>query len=242
MMLGITLSALAVMGIAAAFRKKRPARQPAAYDNCGVQRKDLVFYLILAVLAFWASLGPNWGLYYGFICWCPVLTICGFRPVWPSWSPGLGHAGGLRGRRAERRLEHKPWARSVSFILCALVILEAWHAPLPLINLWRETPPVYEHLAKMPDSTVLYEIPSFDQKRDVPGRRYLYWSTKHGRTLINGYSGYFPEYYRELSRIAAKLDLERLLPRLRELGATHLLWHRKGVPGQRPPGHIQAAY
>ena len=32
------------------------------------------------------------------------------------------------------------WLKLLPGLLCALVILEAWHAPLTLSNLWRENP------------------------------------------------------------------------------------------------------
>ncbi len=233
-MLGVTLSALAIVGLAAGLkRKKTRAVSPAAVEGPQVLRKDLVFYLILAVMAFWASLGPKWGLYYGLYALVPGfdnLRVPARLAILVTLAWSILAACGAQWLLA--RLKQKTWVRAVPYILCGLVILESWHAPLPLINLWRQTPPVYQHLAKMPGNVVLYEIPSFDLKEDLArDARYLYWSTKHGRTLINGYSGYFPKYYIELAKIARSLDMDRLLPRLRELGATHLLWHRKEYPG-----------
>ena len=235
-MLGITLSALAVMGIAAGLRTlKIRGSLKGLTGRLQGPHKDIVFYLILAALAFWASLGPWWGLYYFMFKLVPGFDNLRVPArlavlVTLAWSVLASYGAAWLCRRWTKGF----WLKLLPGLLCALVILEAWHAPLTLSNLWRETPKVYQHLAEMPGRVVLYEIPSFDLKEDLArDARYLYWSTKHERTLINGYSGYFPDYYIKLARTARKLDFDHLLPKLRELGATHLLWHRKEYPGNQ---------
>jgi hypothetical protein len=77
-------------------------------------------------------------------------------------------------------------------ILSGLILAEAWQVPLGYANVWQKTPKVYQWLAKQQDDVVSYEIPSFDQKTDVArDARYLFWSIKHRKRMINGYSGYF---------------------------------------------------
>jgi hypothetical protein len=71
-----------------------------------------------------------------------------------------------------------------------------------------------------------------DLARDA---RYLYWSTKHGQTLVNGYSGYFPPEYEALTAKALRLpEVGELLADLRQRGTDYLVLHLKEYPrGQR---------
>jgi hypothetical protein len=58
-------------------------------------------------------------------------------------------------------------------------------------------PPVYSFLRQLPEGVVL-ELPLptltrvFQQDLDPD---YVYWSTRHWRKLLNGYSGYYPATY-----------------------------------------------
>ena len=76
----------------------------------------------------------------------------------------------------------------------ALACIE-YHSPQR--NLWRADmdPPVYRFIRQLPDGVVL-ELPlptrSGDAGLDVD---YMYWSTRHWRKLLNGYSGYYPRSY-----------------------------------------------
>jgi hypothetical protein len=92
-----------------------------------------------------------------------------------------------------------------------LFLVEAWPPPI-LINYTdpveravtppspvpygRETPPVYAFLASLPRDTVVLEMPF---GRDGYELRYLFYSTLHWRSLVNGYSGGLPGHYYRLS-------------------------------------------
>ena len=80
--------------------------------------------------------------------------------------------------------------------------VEYWSAPMRLVSYPRSAL-LYELLAQLPDGNVL-ELP-VPQPDGLPfhDASYLYTSTFHWKTLVNGYSGYYPpSYIRRLRRLA----------------------------------------
>jgi hypothetical protein len=231
--MGLTLSALAVLAIIAAARGMRG--QGASLKDRVLQQRHLLFYLLLALLALWASLGPRFGLYYVFFKLVPGfdnLRVPSRLAVLVSLAWGALAAFGAA--RILNSIKRPAISAVIMVILSGLILAEAWQVPLGYANVWQKTPKVYQWLAKQQDDVVSYEIPSFDQKTDVArDARYLFWSIKHRKRMINGYSGYFPEYYRKLSKLAFELDFDAMVPVLVKLGATHLIWHSLEYPAPK---------
>jgi hypothetical protein len=86
-------------------------------------------------------------------------------------------------------------------VICAVLLLEYWVAPLRLVPIPNDAPPLYAWLAKQPRGVVA-EFPMPDPEV-LPGLepRYAYMSTFHWFPTLNGYSGYYPNSY--LSRLDA---------------------------------------
>ena len=78
--------------------------------------------------------------------------------------------------------------------IAAVILVEYWSAPMRLIPYPRRAQ-VYDMLAQLPDGNVL-ELP-VPRPDSLPflDTRYLYTSTFHWKTLVNGYSGYYPRSY-----------------------------------------------
>jgi hypothetical protein len=85
-------------------------------------------------------------------------------------------------------------------IVCGILLLEYWVAPLQLVPFDNTPPPLYRWLAQLPRGVVA-EFP-MPLPHGLPGdeSRYAYMSTFHWMPLINGYSGYYPPVY--LNRLA----------------------------------------
>jgi len=66
-------------------------------------------------------------------------------------------------------------------------------APLPALQ--HAAPPVYDFIASLPADTVVVEFPLGEPAFDV---RYMYYSVRHWRRLVNGYSGGMPPSYEQL--------------------------------------------
>ena len=110
-------------------------------------------------------------------------------------------------------------------------------------------PLAYRYLVAMPGDPVVMELPFGDHAWDL---RYVYYAGLHGKRIVNGYSGYFPDGY---LRRAAKLsglwaDRDAATEALVTTGATHLLVHtpptttrrarrdRLGATGRRHAGGV----
>jgi hypothetical protein len=137
------------------------------------------------------------------------------------------------------------WPRAGTPALAVLgvaFLVEAWAVPLPMNLQWTSTaqyrepwstvhrvndgPLAYRYLVAMPGDPVVMELPFGDHAWDL---RYVYYAGLHGKRIVNGYSGYFPDGY---LRRAAKLsglwaDRDAAWEAIVTSGATHLLVHSR---------------
>lgn len=89
--------------------------------------------------------------------------------------------------------------RVLMVVIPAVLLLEYWVAPLPLIAYPTAPPPLYQWLkTQLPGVVAEFPMPQPDEG-PAHEPRYEYMSTFHYMPLINGYSGYYPESY--LARI-----------------------------------------
>jgi hypothetical protein len=91
------------------------------------------------------------------------------------------------------------WKRVLAVVICGVLLLEYWVAPLRLVPYPNVPPPLYAWLAQQPRGVVA-EFP-MPVPEALPGdeARYAYMSTFHWMPSVNGYSGYYPPSY--LTRI-----------------------------------------
>lgn len=230
--LGLTLSGLVLGGLLA--RGRRPETEARDQGPWWRLAPDQAFYLLLALVALWASLGPRWGLYallYKLVPGFDALRVPARLAVLVSLAWAMLAAWGW-----QRLALWRPWGDKARRLLLAglafLVLLEACSVPVPWLKIYDFTPPVYQWLARQDQGSVVFEVPTMghmgDQARDA---RYLYWSSKHGQTLVNGYSGFFPRDYQQLATMASRLpQAGELLPELRRRGTRFLVLHLKEYP------------
>lgn len=216
-------------------------------------RSPIVFFVVLTVLGWWLSLGPrpqSWGR---------ELNAPGLYTLLYQYVPGfdglrvparfavlvmLGLSV-LSGFAVRDILRWRPAAGPALLALAALFLVESTPVPIP-VNVtssdkylsppsrvfpsW-QAPPVYQHLATLPESTVVLELPFGDPAWEL---RYVYYSSVHWRPLVNGYSGGFPESY---LRLRSYLDEPRRAPNdgfaaMMASGATHLVLHTAAYPAE----------
>ncbi len=85
--------------------------------------------------------------------------------------------------------------RALMVVVPAILLLEYWVAPLPLVPYPTAAPPLYQWLKTQPAGVVAeFPMPQLDE---LPAHepRYAYMSTFHQMPLINGYSGHYPDSY-----------------------------------------------
>jgi hypothetical protein len=109
--------------------------------------------------------------------------------------------------------------------------------PWGAVHRLNEGPLAYRHLLAMPDDTVVMELPFGDSAWDL---RYVYYAGLHGKRIVNGYSGYFPDGYRaRAARLSAIwTDRDAAWTAITTSGATHVLVHVDGFREQEGPAMV----
>ncbi len=121
--------------------------------------------------------------------------------------------------------------------IAALILVEYWSAPMRLIPYPRRAL-LYEFLARLPDGNVLeLPVPRLDSL-PFHDASYLYTSTFHWKTLVNGYSGYYPPtYIRRLVHLSTFPSPEAL-EQLRDDNVRYVIVHELRYRDQAEPGHL----
>lgn len=212
-----------------------------------VVRTPAIGALLLSLFCVWMAMGPrpmsgvlrlnDMGLYGFFYDHVPgfdglrvparYVMVAG---LFLSIAGGVGASLLMRGRQA-----------GVVMALAMIgVLLDGASIPIDRNRTWREhearppaelpsagqAPPVYRYLSQMPASAVVAEFPFGDKAWEL---RYLYTAALHRRTLLNGYSGWFPPAY--VHRVAAfaqlPLEPEVAWQALTEARPTHVVLHQR---------------
>jgi hypothetical protein len=140
----------------------------------------------------------------------------------------------LDGTKRDRSRMSAGIRQAFGLLVCGVLLLEYWVAPLQLVRFDNAAPPLYRWLAQLPRGVVA-EFPMPDA-RSLPGyeSRYAYMSTFHWMPLINGYSGYYPRVYlRRLEPLSGFPDTTSIQS-LRTSGVQYLVIHSGGYsPAER---------
>ena len=184
-------------------RRRRSGDERARASDVGRQPPELrvpatrsvvAFYVSLAVLAIWASFGPDAGLYLWLAEVLPFMSFLraparfGIVVVFAlSVLAGFGLAAALPAR----------FKKLAVAVLVVVTAAEISAAPWPL----RQVPPVpeaYRMLAVLPRGPVVkFHFPY--QPTDLHRHaRYMFWSMWHWQPMVNGYSDYIPPDFRDI--------------------------------------------
>ncbi len=129
--------------------------------------------------------------------------------------------------------------RVALFLAGGMFFLEATHIPFtvnsmtplrgfttPEARLYHpaRAPAVYREMARQPPDSVVVELPLGQPDYDL---RAMYYSTVHWRPVLNGYSGFFPAHYGQLTAAFSEMGRhpEVSLQALGASGATHAIVH-----------------
>jgi hypothetical protein len=161
-------------------------------------RETTIFYALLGTIAFWASFGPQAGLYTALYYTIPVFSFLRAPArfgIMVALSLAVLMAIAVRDLLA--RKEARTSLMVVTTLACVLVA-ELTVVPLILID---ADPPdqAYRLLATLPRGA-LVEMPFFYRRSDFPRHaEYMLNSTYHWQPLINGYSDHIPIDFREIA-------------------------------------------
>jgi hypothetical protein len=194
---GFVSIGLGVAGAAIAFgaRVSAPARHRLPRD-----RETALLYGSIAILTFWASLGPRAGLYTVLYTTIPVFS---FLRAPERMGIVVMLCFGILAAFAVRELCRRLPARrrAIAVVACAAALVELNDLPFD----WRSDsiPSAYRVLAGMPRGPVA-EFPFYDRRIDFHlHTRYMLSSTAHWQPLLNGYSDHIPADFRALAPILA---------------------------------------
>jgi hypothetical protein len=206
---GILATTLGVAGALVLFRRER--------------RDVAALYVLIALLAFWSSFGPDAGLYRVFYEVIPVFSflrapartgVLVTLALVVLAAMAIAHLAGRIGR---------PWP--VAALLCVLAVGELATAPLAQFRDAEPLSPVYRMLATLPRGPVA-EFPWWYQRSDFPRHAYyMLNSTAHWHRLINGYSDHIPADFRRNVVPLSSFPSRESFSILAKVGARYVVFH-----------------
>ncbi|CAN5859920.1 hypothetical protein BH18ACI5_BH18ACI5_22980 [soil metagenome] len=115
-------------------------------------------------------------------------------------------------------------AALVGGIAVLLVTVEAFAGPMTYLS-FGGIPRLYDLLAKEPAGVVLVEQPFYPPEAVFENAEYVLNSTAHWRPLMNGYSGYMPQTYRDFTRTFWFFPRPHAIDAMQAAGVTHVMVH-----------------
>lgn len=207
---GLTASALA----AAALVRGRSLRDPRIRMTAAI-----------GAAGFALSFGPAMPGYALLHAWVPPLQ--GIRGA-ARWGVLLLMAVAILSGYAVAALQRR-WVRpaywpAVFAALFGAVTIEALRAPMSYIP-FDGTPPIYDTLRSTPGTIVVVEWPLYSGDAVSRNAQYMVAAAQHFRPLVNGYSGFEPEAFRERARAWADFPSDAVLDDMQRTGVTHVVLH-----------------
>jgi hypothetical protein len=220
---GFLSIALALAGTAVALGR-RGSGAVQARARLTRDRETAILYGSLAILTFWASLGPRAGLYTALHHTIPVFS---FLRAPERMGIVVVLCLAVLAAYAVRALgERMPQRRTViAAIFCAAALIELNAIPFD----WRPADPIpaiYRQLAGLPRGPVA-EFPFFNRRIDFHlHTRYMLKSTVHWQPLVNGYSDHIPGEFRTLANTLATFPSKESFDAMREVRVRYLTLNR----------------
>lgn len=180
------------------------------------------WFLFIGGVAFWASLGPAWGLYRWLYAVVPGLS--GVR-VPPRISIYVLFAVAILAAQGAALLFRRFPVRYFAPLLIVFPLLETFGGPIPYARA-PETPEVYRWLAEQEGPVPVVEMPLPQPKRQRDNAIYLFWSTWHYQPLANGYATAVPEVYAEIAESMKTFPDPEGVALLRQYGFRYVILHR----------------
>ncbi len=188
-------------------------------------RMHTIFYALVVLLAFWASLGPRAGLYRWLY---EVLPIMSFLRAPSRFGVVVELGIAVLAAFAVARLlalTRSGRARALLSVTLPLVAaLELAIVPAPAFPA-REVPRADRMLADLPRGPVV-ELPFYPQPTALHHQTlYMLWSTYHWQPLINGYSDYIPAEFWRTALPISRFPTDEAFELLKARGARYVVVH-----------------
>jgi hypothetical protein len=182
-----------------------------------------IMYTVIAILAFWASFGPDAGLYRVLHEAIPVFSFLrapGRMGIIVTLSLVVLAAGAVAHLLARMR---RPALAAAA--IAALAVAELAAMPLTQFRQTEPFSPAYRVLATLPHGAVA-EFPYWYQRSDFPRHAYyMLNSTMHWKPLVNGYSDHIPADFRETVVSLSSFPSRESFGILALAGARYVVFH-----------------
>jgi hypothetical protein len=187
-------------------------------------RSRVVMLAALAATGLVLSLGTRTPVY-GWIyhIFPPMQTVRAAARFGNLFLLAMGALAGI-GLAALRSRINPRAAPAVAVALVVLANLESLRAPYGYTR-FDGIPAIYSLLASEPGRVVLAEAPFYPARAVFENAPYVLASTAHWRPLMNGYSGFTPQSYREYAATFWYFPEERAIQAMRRAGVTHVMVH-----------------
>jgi hypothetical protein len=186
----------------------------------GRARIIMLLYVLIGVMAFWASLGPDGGLYtllYHVVPGFGLMRAPSRMGIVVALAVTVLAAHGLARLLAAAR---RPWL--VAPALAGLLVLEL-ATPIQL----RPVPGFsegYRVLATLPAGPLL-ELPVSSHQARVNRVRYMLASTVHWMPIVVAYSDYTPPEFLDAVPVLAQFPSRQSFARLEQYGVRYVIFH-----------------
>jgi hypothetical protein len=219
---GFVAIGLALAGGATVLRRGSAPDAPAAARH---DRETALLYASLAILTFWATLGPRAGLYTVFYNTIPVFSFLRApERIGIVVMLCLAVLSGYAVRALRQRFRQR--AGVIAAAVCAAALIELNDVPFD----WRRDEPIpagYRLLAQMPRGAVV-EFPLSERNTYFHlHTRYMLNSTAHWQPLVNGYSDHIPADFRDVARVLATFPSRESFDAMRDRRVRYLTIRRK---------------
>lgn len=200
-------------------------------------RAHAVFYTLVGVLTFWATLGPQAGLYTLLHNTIPVFAFMRAVErfailVTLVLAIGVGFAIGLM--RPWMAQHGRRWMPAAAVALFAAIAADSWAAPLVLRDAL-PVPSAYRALARAPRGAIA-EFPFYRRLDFHAHAYYMLMSTYHWQPMINGYSDHYPAGFTEMADVLYQFPLEpAAFTHLQRHDVRYVIVHLNRMHPQRRP-------
>ena len=147
---------------------------------------------------------------------------------------------GVGASRLRRQRVFGRWSTAALAAMLIAVNVEAMRAPFDY-RPFDGIPNLYSLLASEPGPVVVVEQPFYPPEGIFENAEYVLNSTGHWHPLMNGYSGFIPQSYREYVKTFWFFPREHAIDAMRRAGVTHVIVHsqRFGVDARDVEEAIQ---
>jgi hypothetical protein len=239
---GLVVIGLSIAALVWTWRRNGRASEPdpqAGFSMAStLTRRRVVMLVVMAAIGVLLSLGlrtPVYGWFYH--AFPPMQGLRAAARFGNLFLLGMAVLAGL-GLAALRQRLPPQRSTAVAIALVVLANLESLRAPVGYTR-WEGIPAIYSVLAKQPGRVVLVEVPFWPPQGAFEHAEYVLNSTAHWRPMLNGYSGYLPQSYRQNAKLFWFFPREHAIQAMRRAGATHVIVHPKGF-GHEAPAMWQA--